>query len=306
MKPSSSAQPPFWKRQLLEFLADLRFLGRAMLVILSLMAILYLSTLVMIAVQQERLIFKNRPGFSESMQIWGYQDIPLSLPWQNGVLRAHLFKKDPSDRLVIFFYGNGDNAESCLERLRWMAAKCKASLFVADYSGYGGSTGQPGQAEFAQGYHLWSQLLTDQYGYDSSKRLLWGHSLGGAVAAQFAKSEGAEGLILEATFNNMIDMAGEVYPFMPLTWLCRHPFKTDEVLKHWDKPILIFHSPNDHVIPYDLGQKLYHELLPSCPKVKFFQIEGGHNSGTLENSEFIREQIAKSFPDWFESPAQEI
>ena len=265
------------------------------------MAILYVSTLTMLAVQQERIIFKKRPGFTEHMDIWGTQDIPLRMPWKDGQAEAHLLKKEDSDRVLIFFYGNAHNTSQCLHRLRWLAQHVKCSLFVADYPGYGNTAGEPGQGEIAECFALWSQVLSQKFGLTPEKRLVWGHSLGGAVAAQFVAKEGAQGLILESTFNSMIDMASEIYPFMPMRWLCRHPFDSDQVLQHFKQPILIFHCPKDYVVPFDLGAKLYERLKGfGCP-VQFFETQGGHNDGYIESGALMIRQAAKSFPEWFES-----
>ena len=268
-----------------------------MVIVISLIAVLYSSTLLMLFVHQEKFIFKPKKSFSQELSIWGTKNHHLQNDyWKDGKAHAHLFTKEDSPFLLVYFYGNASNIDTSLDKLRWLSQFVNASLFVADYPGYGETAGEPGQDEIAELMSIWDHTLTEQWNFPPEQRLVWGHSLGGAVAAQFAAKHGAQGLVLENTFNNMIDMAGEVYPFMPIRWICRHPFESDRALMNWTSPILIFHSEEDYVVPIELGSRLK-KALPA--KTSHWQsTHGRHNQSYQESQSVYISSFQSIFPKW--------
>ena len=295
-KASVPSALKFLKRQWTEALADFKFLARTMIIVFSLMAVLYSSTLLMLLIHQEKFIFKPKKSFSSEISIWGTKDHHIQLPWKDGQAHAHLFLRENSSRSLIYFYGNASNIDTSIEKCRWLSQFVDASIFVADYPGYGQTTGEPGQKDIADLMEVWDRELTNQWNLPAQQRLIWGHSLGGAVASQFAAKHGAFGLILENTFNSMIDMAGEAYPFMPIRMVCRHPFDSDLALKNWNKPTLIYHSEDDHVVPIELGIRLKESLPPGSGH--WVVTRGRHNQSYQESQSRYTSTFRSVFPSW--------
>lgn len=286
-----------------------------MIIVLALIATLYVSTLGMLWLHQEKFIFKPSPDYTPNLDIWGYKNHHLQLEWNGEQAHANLFTPLDSplaqaelsteerrelqhrETCLIFFYGNADSITASIERLRWFAKVFNSSIFVAEYPGFGQTAGPVGQSETATLMNHWNKTLQQDWGFRAEQRLIWGHSLGGAVASQFAARHGGHGLILENTFNNMIDMAGEIYPFMPIRWVCRHPFESDAALKNWSGPILQFHSPTDNVVPYDIGKKLFDSLDQNHKKV-WVPLRSDHNRAYQQDPQTLIDNVRALFPTW--------
>ena len=110
----------------------------------------------------------------------------------------------------------------------------------------------------------------------AKKIVLFGESLGGAVATWLAAQEKPGVLVLASTFTSIPDLASELYPFLPVRWISRFQYDSLASLQTVSCPVLISHSPDDEIIPYEHGQRLFQAA--SEPK-QFLQLEGGHNIG---------------------------
>ncbi len=109
---------------------------------------------------------------------------------------------------------------------------------------------------------------------DSKKILLWGQSLGGAIAIHTAEGKDLRGLIIESSFFSMDAMAHYQYPYIPTGLLLRYHFRSDEVLQKVKMKTLIFHSKTDEVIPFWNCEQLF--VTATSPK-QFVEIHGSHN-----------------------------
>jgi len=88
----------------------------------------------------------------------------------------------------------------------------------------------------------------------------------------------AGGLILESTFTSFPDIAAGLYPYLPVRLLLRFEYNTAEYLGEVDCPVLIVHSRDDEIMPFNHGQRLFESAKE--PK-KFLEITGTHNSGFI-------------------------
>ena len=117
---------------------------------------------------------------------------------------------------------------------------------------------------------------TETLGISPAQIVLFGESLGGAVAAWLAAQEKPGLLVLASTFTSVPDLAAGLYPLLPVRWISRFQYDTLTSLQSVTCPVLIAHSPDDEIIPFDHGQRLFQAV--SEPK-QFLQLEGGHNIG---------------------------
>ena len=88
------------------------------------------------------------------------------------------------------------------------------------------------------------------------------------------------GLVLESSFSSVIDMGKHYYPWLPIGWFARFKFDTVESVQSVHCPVLVIHSPEDEIVPFQLGQKIYESA--NQPK-RFAQIRGSHNDGFMED-----------------------
>ena len=179
--------------------------------------------------------------------------------------------------VLLFLHGNAGNISHRLESLR-IFHDLGLSVLIFDYRGYGRSTGRPSE----QGTHedaraAWRHLV-DERGVPAERVLLFGRSLGGAVATRLAAEHPPRGLILESTFRSVPDLAAELYRFLPVRMLARIAYPVEDMLPAVHAPVLVIHSRGDEIIPFHHGQALHAAANP--PKV-LLELDGGHNTGFL-------------------------
>lgn len=178
-------------------------------------------------------------------------------------------------KTILFFHGNGGNISHRRESIE-IFHRLGMNVFIIDYQGYGRSEGKPSEKAMAGDARSAWQYLTGKRGLKPSQVIIFGRSLGGAVAARLAGETKPAALILESTFSSVNDMARELFPL--LSWLIypRYRFATAEHVSHVTAPLLYVHSRGDDVIPFHLGERVYQSA--NRPKV-FLEIHGDHNSG---------------------------
>ncbi len=282
------------------FLASIKTFKRLALVILITICCMYLLVCALAYRSQDILIFFPPRTDQHPLTYPNFELQPLEVAFAGGTCKAWLYKKPSSDRIVIYGNGNATAMGTNGEKIHWLTRHSQCSLFFFDYPGYGLSSGKPGQKTIMQLVALWDQKLTTM-GWPADRRLLYGHSLGGGVMAQWLKTYQGAGLVLESSFTSVKDMAARNYPFLPISLLLRHPFRTDLILKDIIVPVLIAHSPQDSVIPYAMALENSKHCGPHLRA--FVEMHGGHNEAWLESQEILLAKLREVFPDWFASAA---
>jgi pimeloyl-ACP methyl ester carboxylesterase len=188
--------------------------------------------------------------------------------------------------VLLFCHGNAGNISHRLDSFE-IFHRLGLNTFIFDYRGYGKSEGKPSeQGTYLDAAAAWD-YLTKNKKIPPQRIILFGRSLGGAVAAHLAASPGITPrvLILESTFTSVPDLGADIYPFLPVRLLSRFGYDTKELLPRIHCPLLIIHSPQDEIIPYDHGTRLFE--IANEPK-HFLKISGSHNEGfTLSGETYI-------------------
>ena len=122
--------------------------------------------------------------------------------------------------------------------------------------------------------------------YDPARIVLWGFSLGSGVAVAVAAEHPVGGLILEAPYSSIADVAAGAYPFLPVRRLLKDTFRSDLRIKQVTAPLLVMHGAQDATIPITFGQQLFAMAREPKQFVRFDQ--GGHadlgNFGAVETA----------------------
>ncbi len=180
---------------------------------------------------------------------------------------------------VLYLHGNSGNIGNCLDTVKQFVL-LGMNVLVIDYRGYGGSTGQPSeQGLYDDAAAAWRYLL-DTRKDDPQEIVVYGQSLGGAVAAWQAARHTPGALILEAAFTSLPDAAADHYPWLPVRWLSRYRFDTLAALKSVRCPVLIVHSVDDEVTAYRHSLKLYDAVSGSK---MMLDLHGSHNSAVHDS-----------------------
>lgn len=178
----------------------------------------------------------------------------------------------PGRPVVLYFHGNGDFLAGFFGRFRDLIAD-GTGIVALSYRGYAGSSGRPSEqgllADAAAAY----AFAAARYGAD--RIVLWGFSLGSGVAAALAAEQPVGGLILEAPYTSLADVAASAFPIFPVRLVMRDPFRSDQRIARVKAPLLIMHGGRDATIPIGLGERLF--ALAHEPKQFVRFPEGGHN-----------------------------
>ncbi len=178
----------------------------------------------------------------------------------------------PGHAVVIYFPGNGDFLAGRVSRLRSMTSD-GTGLVALSYRGYAGSTGQPSERglllDAAAAYAFTAAR------YSASRIVVWGFSLGTGVAVALAADQPVGKLILEAPYTSTADVAAARFRFVPVRWLMRDQFRSDQRIARVTALLLIMHGGTDPVISIALGERLF--ALAREPKQFVRFPEGGHD-----------------------------
>lgn len=178
--------------------------------------------------------------------------------------------------VLLYLHGARWNLTGSVTRIpRWN--RMGFSVLAIDYRGFGkSSTRSPTeQSAYEDTEAAWAYLRTFA---PDSKKFIFGHSLGGAMATHLAiKHEDADGLILEGTFTNIPDMVkASKFGFLPVSGLITQRFDNLARIDDVKIPVLIAHGTEDSIVPYHMSEQLY---AAATAKKRLFKAEGGshHN-----------------------------
>jgi len=186
---------------------------------------------------------------------------------------------------VLFCHGNAGNISHRLDSIRIFHG-LGLNVFIFDYRGYGTSSGRPGEKGIALDAGAAWQWLTQVKRADPARLIIFGRSLGAAVAAELACSRAAAAVILESAFTSYPDFGAELYPWLPVRLIAEYRYATIEHVTALRIPILVVHSPDDELVPFRHGRAIFE----ACAQPKYFlEISGGHNEGfLLSGDQYVR------------------
>jgi fermentation-respiration switch protein FrsA (DUF1100 family) len=175
----------------------------------------------------------------------------------------------------VWFHGNAGNISHRVENIKLLHDKVKVNIFIFDYRGYGRSEGSVSEAGTYQDGAAALQFVRKQPGVEAENLIIFGRSLGAAVAAEMASRFDSRGLILESPFISIREMAKSVFPLLPIGPLLQTRYDNLEKIVKIKVPLLVLHGDRDEVIPYEHGKRVF----AAAPGPKdFYTINGaGHN-----------------------------
>lgn len=263
---------------------------KKLLLALLIASLIYLIICVFVYFFQEHFIF-----FPQKGSVPPPEDLKISehrITTRDGEqLHAWWMPVDTAEYTVLFFHGNAGNISRGEKRMR-LFHEMGCNALAVDYRGYGISTGSIGKEEdiYEDANASW-KYLTETLNILEEKIIIWGWSLGGAVAVDLAQNKNCHALVMESTFFRLKDISKKTYWFLPNKLLLRFRFTSGEKLLKIHAPVLFIHSKADKTIPYEHGKRLFEKF---SGEKRFIDITGDHNHGIFDSQEkFISE--AKTF-----------
>jgi hypothetical protein len=174
---------------------------------------------------------------------------------------------------LLYLHGNGGNIGHRLDRIE-VFHRLGLNTLIIDYRGYGASSGTPSEeGTYQDALAAWN-YLTRQRHLAPDDIVVFGESLGGSIAAWLAARHTPAALVVYGSFTSVPDLAREMYPMFPASWLARYRYDTRAALNQVNCPVLIMHSPDDEIIPFSHGQAL---LGAAREPKRLVELRGGHN-----------------------------
>lgn len=252
-----------------------------MLVTLAIVFALYAALAAYVYLFQTRLVFfPNVPGrtLAATPNSIGLAYENVRFEASDGVqVHAWFVPGAPEAATVLVCHGNAGNISHRLELLK-LLHELGLAVLLFDYRGYGQSTGTPSESgTYRDARAAWNSL-TEVRRIAPGRIVIFGESLGSAVAAHLSTEVNPGALILASAFTSAPDLASRYYWYLPVRLLARIHYPTAEFLTRVRAPVLIVHSRDDEIVPVSHGEALFRRARE--PKA-FLEIRGDHNAGFL-------------------------
>jgi fermentation-respiration switch protein FrsA (DUF1100 family) len=157
-------------------------------------------------------------------------------------------------KTILYFHGNAGNLMGRSDRFEKFATQY--GVMAISYRGYAKSKGEPSQDGFFQDADSAFEFLKSK-NISSKDIILFGESIGSAVAVNLASKHDFGALILEAPFSSILSMAQKSYWFLPVSLILKDRFEVDKIAPEVTAPVLVMHAKKDYIVPFEEGEKLY-------------------------------------------------
>lgn len=239
--------------------------------------------------QQPLMIFFPMSELYQTPANWGFEYEEVTFKTEDDVqLHGWFIPNHESEQVLLFFHGNAGNISHRRESIE-IFHRLGLNVFIIDYRGYGQSKGKPNEKGLYLDASAAWRYLTEEKAFDADDILIFGRSLGGAVAAKLAAEVQARGLILESTMSSAKAFARDVFTILSRLVVIRYDFNTAQYIQRVDYPVLVLHSPDDEIMPFRLGEKVYESA--NQPK-HFVRMRGDHNSGFYLSQPEYEQELA--------------
>jgi uncharacterized protein len=200
----------------------------------------------------------------------------------------------PGAKVVLYLHGNDGNVSTNMDGIAPLR-ELGYSVFLIDYRGYGASDGgfPSEQGVYRDAQSAWDYLVRER-GVKPVNLVIYGHSLGGAIAIELALHHPeASALVVESSFTSMRDMAGLDARFtaVPVGPFLNQRFDSMDKVGRLRLPVLYIHGTADEVVPFDMGRALY-EATPAA--LGLIAIRGGrHENNAVVGGAELRSAIGR-------------
>ena len=193
--------------------------------------------------------------------------------------------------VLVWFHGNAGNISHRLENLKLLHDRVGVQVFIFDYREYGRSQGRISREGSFLDAAAAYRYVVETRGVPTGDVVLFGRSLGTALATDIALKQPCRTLILESAFTNSAEMAKLLASFL-FDWRPRVPYDNLGKIAQVKAPVLIIHGSDDEIIPVDMGRRVFAAANP--PK-DLYIIPGAHHNDIYEVGGSDYFQRLKSF-----------
>ena len=271
-----------------------RSLKRTLLGFLLTVVTVYAGLCLLLFLFQGRLVYFPGPAPTTTPAALGLEHRELQLVTSDGVRLHAWFLPAPAARgALVFCHGNAGNIEHRLHAAR-VFLDMGLSVLLFDYRGYGASEGHPSEDGTYLDAEAAYDALLGEPGVARDRIVIYGESLGAAVAIELALRREVAAVVTESGFTSLPTLGSKLYPWLPVRLLSRFRYDSLSKVGSLSSPLLIIHSPDDEIVPYAHGQRLFEAARE--PK-QFLETEGGHNDGGFLRRDEWTERVSAFLGD---------
>ncbi len=245
----------------------------------------YVALIAYLVVNQTNLIFRPRRTLAMITSTLALAPEPVALRGATGVATVAWRVRATTDSpyWIVFLHGNDATRASDGNVTRYHQLRSLGvNLLAPEYPGYADVAGEPSERGLFDAARAAYDELRRNEGIDGRRIAIYGWSLGTGAAVPLARDVDEAALIVEGAFSSVLRRAQATYPYLPIAWMVSHPFLSEDAIGAAGSPILFLHSPEDTIIPYDDGRRLFERA--RAPK-RFVSLAGGHVTPNMDDED---------------------
>ena len=232
---------------------------------------------------------KNSSGYQSDNVNFFYKEVKIINDDKINLI-AWLHEKDlQKKKTLIFFHGNSGELHHRKNKL-YEFSKLDINFIIFAWRGYSGNKGSPTEQGLYQDANSVIKWIQNK-GVKEENIILYGESLGTGVAIEVGQNKNFSGIILEAPYTSLVDLAKKYYPFLPVDLLLQDKFESIKKIKNLKSPVLVLHGGADEIVPFHMGKKIFDEI--KTKKYGYFPEFDHHKMNfdsklTIELEKFIK------------------
>ena len=233
----------------------------------------YLIILIFIYFYQRNLIYLPKENNYQNDKVqFIYEEIFIKVD-KKIKLKSWIIKKNFNKyKTLIFLHGNAGNLSNRIHKLNELN-KLDINILLISWRGFSGNKGSPTEINLYEDARAAVKWLNEK-GVKNNSIILYGESLGTAIAVELAQKNIFNSIILESPFTSMTNAAKIYYPYLPVNILLKDRYDSIKKIKKIKKPILIMHGMKDDIVPFKMGVELFQKA--NQPKYSYFTKNDDH------------------------------
>ena len=222
--------------------------------------------------QRNLLYHPNVNSYSDDKILVNIKKVKIKTNDNIDLISWYHNKNKKDYKTILFLHGNAGSLENRIHKINHFK-NMNVNFLIIAWRGFSGNEGSPteeGLYEDANAAVRWLEFN----GIKKKNIIIYGESLGTAIALEIAQNKNFAGIILESPFTSMIDVGKKKYPILPVKLLLKDKYQSDIKIKNIQSPILIMHGKADNLVPFNMGEKMYE--LADNPKYSYFTEYDNH------------------------------
>ncbi len=259
--------------------------------IVSFVILIYLIITLTLYISQRNLLYHpTENNYSGDKLIVSIDRIKIKNDDNIELLSWYHEKDIEKYKTILYLHGNAGSLENRIHKINHFD-DMDVNFLIISWRGFSGNKGKPTEKGLYKDAKSGVDWLKNK-GIKEENIIIYGESLGTAVATEIAQNNNFAGVILESPFTSMVAAGKSKYPIFPIKLLLKDKYESDKKIKNIKSPILIMHGEADTIVPFWMGKKLYE--LANQPKYSYFPKYDDHMMEFNENLRNVIKMFIKS------------